>query len=156
MLAPPGLTRCSAGGATAAALDVQTEAVYTIGSFSFENGGRIDDMKVGYVTRGRLNKAKDNAILLLPSSSYDASKPFGGDMKKALGQVKAKVLLLSCLTDRTVPAYLTRELQQGLKDATHAEIPSIRGHMAGVTPAGTAEYDFVSEQVKAFLALLHK
>ena len=47
----------------------QTEAVYRIGRFSFENGGEIADMKVGYVTWGKLNDAKDNAILLLPGSS---------------------------------------------------------------------------------------
>jgi hypothetical protein len=31
----------------------QTEAVYTIGRFSFENGSEIADMKVGYVTWGK-------------------------------------------------------------------------------------------------------
>lgn len=90
------------------------------------------------------------------SSTYDASKPFGGNMKKALGRVKARVLLLYSSTDRTVPGYLTRELYQGLKDASCVEIPSIRGHMAGVMPPGTAEYVFVSEKVKTFLDLLQK
>src|SRR5262245_12355011 len=47
----------------------QTDAVYALGRFSFENGGEIADMKVGYVTWGKLNDAKDNAILLLPGTS---------------------------------------------------------------------------------------
>src|SRR5215813_9101123 len=47
----------------------QTEAVYALGRFSFENGGEIADMKVGYVAWGKLNDAKDNAILLLPGTS---------------------------------------------------------------------------------------
>jgi homoserine acetyltransferase len=42
----------------------QTEAVYQLGRFVFENGGEIPDMKVGYVTWGTLNEAKSNAILL--------------------------------------------------------------------------------------------
>src|SRR5262249_33728658 len=46
-----------------------TEAIYALGRFSFENGGDIADMKVGYVTWGKLNDAKDNAILLLPGTS---------------------------------------------------------------------------------------
>jgi homoserine O-acetyltransferase len=55
----------------------QTEAVYQLGHFSFENDGEIPDMRVGYVTWGTLNPAKDNAILLLPGTSgnrhgYDA------------------------------------------------------------------------------------
>lgn len=90
------------------------------------------------------------------SSSYDASQPFGGDMTRALAQVKAKALLLYSPTDRTVPAYLTRELYHGLQDAACVEIPSIRGHMAGVMPPGTPEYATVSQAVKAFLARLQK
>lgn len=88
------------------------------------------------------------------SSSYDASKPFGGDMTKALSRVQAKVLLLYSPTDRTVPGYLTRELSNGLKKATCVEIPSIHGHMAGVMPPGTVEYVFISRKVKEFLELL--
>lgn len=90
------------------------------------------------------------------SSAYDASKPFGGDMKKALSRVKARVLVLYSPTDRTVPGYLTRELCQGLKDANCVEIPSIQGHMAGVMPPGTAEYDLVGRKIKEFLTLLNK
>jgi len=90
------------------------------------------------------------------SRNHDASKPFGGDMRKALGQVKAKALLLASMTDRTIPGYLTRELYHGLKDATYVEIPSIRGHGAGGSPPGTAEYAYISEKVKTFLAGLQK
>ena len=36
----------------------QTEAVYQLGHFAFEDGGEIADMKVGYVTWGKLNDAK--------------------------------------------------------------------------------------------------
>jgi homoserine O-acetyltransferase len=85
------------------------------------------------------------------SRMHDASKPFGGDMMKALGQVKAKALLLPSMTDRTVPGYLTRELYKGLHDATYAEIPTIRGHSGGGLPQGTAEYAYITERVRAFL-----
>ncbi len=88
------------------------------------------------------------------SSTYDASKPFGGDMKTALGRVKARVLLLYNSADRTVPSYLTQELYHGLKNADYFEIPSIRGHMSGVMPPGTAEFEFLSSKVKEFLAML--
>lgn len=95
-----------------------------------------------------------NSILWRYSASreHDVSKPFGGDMMKALGQVKAKALILASMTDRTVPGYLTRELYHGLKDATYVEIPSIRGHVAGIAPPGTAEYAYISDKVKTFLA----
>jgi homoserine O-acetyltransferase len=87
------------------------------------------------------------------SSIFDASKPFGGDMMKALSQIKAPVLLLPSMSDRTIPGYLTRELYRGLRGkVTYAEIQSIRGHAAGGLPPGTAEYAYVSEQTRKFLA----
>jgi len=39
--------------ATPLAARAQTEAVYPLGHFTFEEGGEIPDMKVGYVTRAR-------------------------------------------------------------------------------------------------------
>jgi homoserine O-acetyltransferase/O-succinyltransferase len=87
------------------------------------------------------------------SRNFDAAKPFGGDMMKALGQIKAPVLLLPSMTDRTIPGYLTRELYRGIRgNVTYAEIPSIRGHSAGGAPPGTAEYAYVSEKISKFLA----
>jgi homoserine O-acetyltransferase/O-succinyltransferase len=49
----------------------QEEAVYIIPKFTFEAGGVLENMKVGYVTFGRLNAAKDNAILVVPGTSGD-------------------------------------------------------------------------------------
>ena len=87
------------------------------------------------------------------SRNFDASKPFGGDMMQALGRIKAPALLLPGMTDRTIPAYLTRELYRGLRGkVTYAESPSIRGHSAGGLPPGTAEYAYISEKIRAFLA----
>jgi hypothetical protein len=80
--------------ATPMAARAQTEAVYRLGHFSFENGGEIPDMRVGYVTWGTLNAAKDNAILLVPGTSgnrhgYDAhigpGKTFDTDKFSVIG-----------------------------------------------------------------------
>jgi homoserine O-acetyltransferase len=45
--------------------------IASLGSFRFESGETIDDLKVSYVTHGRLSPAHDNAILVL--------NHFGGD-----------------------------------------------------------------------------
>jgi homoserine O-acetyltransferase len=37
-----------------------------LGEFAFEGGGLIKDLKISYVTHGKLNAAKDNAILFMP------------------------------------------------------------------------------------------
>jgi hypothetical protein len=41
-------------------------------------------------------------------------------------------------TDRTIPAYLSRELYAGIKNAQYIEIPTIRGHLGGAAPAQSA------------------
>ena len=78
-----------------------------------------------------------NALIIryLASRNHDASAPYGGDMKAALAKIQAKVLLLTSQTDRTIPAYLSRELYAGIKNAQYIEIPTIRGHLGGAAPA---------------------
>ena len=91
------------------------------------------------------------------SRNHDVSKPYGGDMMKALARVAAPSLLLPGMTDRTIPGYLTRELFRGLRgEAIYAEIPSIRGHSAGSGAPGTAEYAYLSDRIREFLARLER
>jgi homoserine O-acetyltransferase len=47
----------------------QQEGTFVIPDFQFEKGGNLKDMKVGYITWGKLNEAKDNAILILPATT---------------------------------------------------------------------------------------
>ena len=89
------------------------------------------------------------------SRNHDASAPYGGDMKAALGRVQAKTLLLTSQTDRTIPAYLSRELFAGVKNAQYVEIPTIRGHLGGAAPLkGSAEEAYMAEKIRAFLDTL--
>jgi homoserine O-acetyltransferase len=83
--------------------------------------------------------------------AHDVSVPYGGDMRKALARVTAKVLVMPSMTDRTVPVSLAREMYRGLPNAIWQEIPSIKGHLACCQPPGTTEYAYVSERTKAFL-----
>jgi homoserine O-acetyltransferase len=45
------------------------EGVFIIPAFSFESSERMEDMKIGYVTHGKLNASRDNAILLVPGTA---------------------------------------------------------------------------------------
>ena len=47
----------------------QQEGVYTIPSYKFEAGPQLDNVKIGYVTYGKLNDTKTNAVLLVPGTS---------------------------------------------------------------------------------------
>ena len=74
------------------------------------------------------------------SRNHDASEPFGGDMKKALARINVPVLLLSSSTDRTVPAYLTDELEHSLSNVKRVVFETRNGHLGYLQPAGTSEY----------------
>ncbi len=91
------------------------------------------------------------------SRSHDASAPFGGNMREALGRIRAKTMLLVSQTDRTIPGYLSRELYAGLKNASWVEIPSIQGHLGGSRPLpGSAEWVFMADRIRPFLDSLSK
>ena len=85
------------------------------------------------------------------SRNHDASEPFGGDMAKALSRIEVPVLLLSSSRDRTVPGYLTDELEKGLKNVRRIVIQTRNGHLGYLQPEGTAEYEALTINVKAFL-----
>ena len=72
-------------------------------------------------------------------------------MMAALAQVTARALIVAGQDDRTIPAYLTREMYEGLKDAVWCEVPSDKGHLATAQPPGTREYAFVSHHTQAFI-----
>ena len=97
-----------------------------------------------------------NAILWRYNASrnHDVSVPYGGDMTKALARVTARALIVAGRDDRTIPAYLTREMYEGLEDAVWAEVPSDKGHLATAQPPGTREYAFVSHHTKALIESL--
>ena len=101
------------------------------------------------------SKAWDaNALIIryLASRNFDASVPYGGDMKAALARVQAKTLLLTSQTDRTIPAYLSRELYAGIRNAQYVEIPTIRGHLGGAAPVnGSAEETYIADRFRPFL-----
>jgi homoserine O-acetyltransferase len=100
-----------------------------------------------------------NSLIIRYSASrnFDASAPYAGNMKVALGKIVAKSLLLPSQTDRTIPAYLSRELLAGIKDAKYVEIPTIRGHLGGAAPIkGSAEEAYIADQIRGFLDGLNK
>ena len=49
----------------------QPDQVHTISEFTFENGEKFQNMKVGYSTHGTLNAEKSNAILITHGTSQN-------------------------------------------------------------------------------------
>ncbi len=91
------------------------------------------------------------------TANHDVSKPFNGDLLQALGRIKAKALIMPGMTDRTLPSYMAREIYRGVKNSLYVEIPSYLGHLACCPGSeDSAEYIFVSDQIRRFLADLSK
>jgi homoserine O-acetyltransferase/O-succinyltransferase len=49
----------------------QLDQVYSISEFTFENGEKLQNMKVGYSTHGTLNADKSNAVLITHGTSQN-------------------------------------------------------------------------------------
>ncbi len=89
--------------------------------------------------------------------NHDVGQPFGANTMQALGKIKAKTLIMPGMTDRTLPSYMAREIYRGVKNSVYVEIPSFLGHIACCPGSEeTAEYAFVADQIKRFLADLAK
>jgi homoserine O-acetyltransferase/O-succinyltransferase len=58
------LCACALHAADAAAAEDGAPQIFTIPRFTFESGAVLPEARVGYATYGKLNAAKDNAILL--------------------------------------------------------------------------------------------
>ena len=88
---------------------------------------------------------------------HDVGQPFGGNTLQALGKIKARTLIMPGMTDRTLPSYMGREIYRGVTNSVYVEIPSYLGHIACCPGAeDTAEYAFITDQIKRFLADLAK
>ena len=88
------------------------------------------------------------------SRNHDASEPFGGDMTKALSRITRPVLILSSSSDRTVPAYLTDELEKGLPKSKRIVFQTANGHLGYLQPDGTSEYKTIGDATKTFIESL--
>jgi homoserine acetyltransferase len=72
-------------------------------------------------------------------------------MKTALARINVPVLLLSSSTDRTVPAYLTDELEHNLSNVKRVVFENRNGHLGYLQPAGTSEYQQIGGTTKTFI-----
>ena len=90
------------------------------------------------------------------SRNHDASEPFGGDMRKALARINVPVMIVSSSSDRTVPAYLTDELEKGLSNVQRVVLETRNGHLGYLQQPGTPEYQKLSDVSRAFLESLRK
>ena len=84
------------------------------------------------------------------SNDVGATASFGGDEKKALGSIKAKVLYMPSATDLYFPVTDAQYEAPMIPHCTLLPIPSLWGHPAGAG-ASPADGKFLNERIGAFL-----
>ncbi|KAJ7072665.1 Alpha/Beta hydrolase protein [Mycena amicta] len=99
--------------------------------------------------------AHDLLAMIYTWQNGDISK-FGpeeerGDLGKALGRIKAKVLLMPSRTDMYFPPEDSEEEARCLKDGRVRVIESIWGHVAGGGGGTKDDNEFIKQEVAAFL-----
>ena len=87
------------------------------------------------------------------STAHDTSEPFGGDLERALSRIDAEVLVMPCAQDRLLGVQGARQLAAGIARCQYQEIDSTKGHLAWRAVPGSAQTEFVTRQVRAFLRL---
>ncbi len=107
---------------------------------------------MGTVARAAAWDAWDLIRRYQASAAHDVALPFGGDLARALGRVRAPTLILPSATDRLLGVDSARAIAQHVANATYAEIPSARGHLGWRAIDGTPETTFITQQIRAFLA----
>lgn len=86
--------------------------------------------------------------------AYDVSRPYGGDMARALSRVQARALIISSSSDRTVFPDLTEELVRGIANVEHHVVETDRGHAASGQPVNSPEWHVFNDRTRAFLERL--
>lgn len=96
--------------------------------------------------------ANDLIYMLETGRTGDLAKhpDFGGNVEKALSNIRAKALLMPCTSDLMFPAEDIEEEANYLSDVSVVHIPSIWGHSSGIG-LNKSDNDFIDRQLKRFL-----
>lgn len=85
------------------------------------------------------------------SSGHDVSAPFGGDLARALAEVRARTLIMPSATDRLLGTEGARAIARHVHGARYLEISSRCGHFGWRPIAGSSEAATISREIAAFL-----
>lgn len=87
------------------------------------------------------------------SSTHDVSAPFGGDLRKALGRVTARTLVLPCSQDRLLGIAAARQIAHGIERSDYREVDSPLGHLAWRAVPGSPQTRDVTRHIREFLGM---
>lgn len=128
---------------------------YRQGLYKTLGASSIEDFIVShYEARFLKRNANDLMAMIWTVQHADLGRcaPFGGDLAKALGAIKAPVLALPSQTDFYFQPEDVRTEMAHVSNARVRVIPSIWGHRAGNPVSWAPDAEFISTEVSRFLA----
>lgn len=85
------------------------------------------------------------------SASHDVAEPFGGDLGRALGQIRARTLIMPTTSERLLGADSAKQLQLHIEGAQLVPVQTDRGHLGWRAVEGARESQIFSNQIAHFL-----
>ncbi len=113
----------------------------------------VDDFLNWRIKSDEVSDANDRIAQAITWEKHDISKtkPFNGDIEKALEDIKCKVLYMPSQTDMYFPIGDAEYEKQFIPKVEFVPIPSIWGHLAGVG-INPEDNDFLNAKIGSFLS----
>jgi homoserine O-acetyltransferase len=115
----------------------------------------LEDFLVAFWEGFFLPKDANNLLTMLwtwQNGDISDNPLYGGDLKAALGAIKAKSLVMPGQTDLYFPPEDSEFEVAHMPNATLAPVPSIWGHFAGGPGTNPTDVDFIDAKLKGLLA----
>jgi homoserine O-acetyltransferase len=115
----------------------------------------LEDFLVGFWEGFFLPKDANNLLTMLwtwQNGDISANEVYGGDLKKALGAIKAKAYVMPGQTDLYFPVADSEFEVANMPNAELIPVPSIWGHFAGGPGTNPVDVDFLDGKLKELLA----
>jgi homoserine O-acetyltransferase len=115
----------------------------------------LEDFLVAFWEGFFLPKDANNLLTMLwtwQNGDISDNPLYGGDLKAALGAIKAKALVMPGQTDLYFPPEDSEFEVAHMPNATLAPVPSIWGHFAGGPGTNPTDVDFIDAKLKGLLA----
>jgi homoserine O-acetyltransferase len=115
----------------------------------------LEDFLVAFWEGFFLDRDPNNLLAMLwtwQNGDISANELYNGDLKAALGAIKAKTYVMPGQTDLYFPPEDSRNEVDNMPNARFVPIPSIWGHFAGGPGTNPVDIKFLDDQLKQLLA----
>lgn len=115
----------------------------------------LEDFLIGFWEGFFLPKDANNLLTMLwtwQNGDISANETYNGDLKAALGAIKAKTYVMPGATDLYFPTEDSKDEVANMPNAKFEPIPSVWGHFAGGPGTNPVDVQYLDDKLKELLA----